>query len=95
MRCGAKTRNGDPCKNPPMRGARRCRMHGAAAPEARRASARRLLEARMSGFVARMLAQRQPELDELREHGLTPFTWGLERALGSSPDRNLPTSGGG
>ena len=27
-RCGAKTRAGTPCKNPAVRGRRRCRMHG-------------------------------------------------------------------
>ena len=29
--CGAKTRSGAPCKNPPVNGKRRCRMHGGAA----------------------------------------------------------------
>lgn len=28
MQCGAKTRDGDPCKNPPVNGSKRCRMHG-------------------------------------------------------------------
>lgn len=32
MRCGAKTRSGDPCKNPVMVGRNRCRMHGAKSP---------------------------------------------------------------
>lgn len=43
-RCGAaaRTRNGDPCRNWPMRGAVRCRMHGAAASQVRRAARRRL-----------------------------------------------------
>ena len=27
-RCGAKTRNGSPCKAPAVRGKTRCRMHG-------------------------------------------------------------------
>ena len=27
-RCGAKTRSGEPCKNPPTTGRTRCRMHG-------------------------------------------------------------------
>ena len=31
-RCGAKTRDGDPCKNPPVTGATRCRMHGGKTP---------------------------------------------------------------
>lgn len=29
-RCGAKTRAGEPCRAPAMRGKRRCRMHGGA-----------------------------------------------------------------
>ena len=28
--CGAKTRQGTPCRNPPVTGKRRCRMHGGA-----------------------------------------------------------------
>ncbi len=82
MRCGAKTRDGDPCRNPPMRGARRCRMHGAATKAARRAAERRLLEAKMRSVVNWALAKREAELAELRAHGLTPYTWGLERGLG-------------
>lgn len=30
--CGAKTRSGKPCTNPPMHGRTRCRMHGGATP---------------------------------------------------------------
>jgi len=30
LRCGAKTRQGTPCKNPPCVGKNRCRMHGGA-----------------------------------------------------------------
>ena len=30
LRCGARTRSGDPCQSPAMRGKRRCRMHGGA-----------------------------------------------------------------
>lgn len=28
--CGARTRNGKPCRNPPVTGKVRCRMHGGA-----------------------------------------------------------------
>jgi hypothetical protein len=28
-RCGARARNGSPCRSPAVRGSRRCRMHGA------------------------------------------------------------------
>jgi hypothetical protein len=30
-RCGAQTRSGKKCQSPPVRGKRRCRMHGGAA----------------------------------------------------------------
>ena len=30
-RCGAKTRSGEPCRNPAVAGKARCRMHGGAA----------------------------------------------------------------
>ena len=30
-RCGARTRDGSPCRSPAVRGKRRCRMHGGAA----------------------------------------------------------------
>ena len=30
-RCGARTRNGSPCRSPAVRGGKRCRMHGGAA----------------------------------------------------------------
>ncbi len=29
-RCGAKTRSGDPCRSPTVKGKKRCRMHGGA-----------------------------------------------------------------
>ncbi len=32
--CGATTRSGAPCRQAPIRGAARCRMHGGAAPQA-------------------------------------------------------------
>jgi uncharacterized protein YjcR len=30
LRCGAKTRRGDACRSPTVRGKKRCRMHGGA-----------------------------------------------------------------
>lgn len=30
--CGAKTRSGQPCQKPPVKGAKRCRLHGGATP---------------------------------------------------------------
>ena len=43
-KCGARTRSGTPCSNPPLAGATRCRMHGAAAPQVQRKAKERLLE---------------------------------------------------
>src|SRR6266576_3368167 len=36
--CGAKTRDGTPCPNPPVQGRRRCRLHGGLSPGAPRGS---------------------------------------------------------
>lgn len=44
VECGAKTSDGDPCKNPPMLGGKRCRMHGGAAPQVKAKAQERLLE---------------------------------------------------
>jgi uncharacterized protein YodC (DUF2158 family) len=37
-RCGAKTRDGDACQRPAMRGKKRCRLHGGLSPGAPRGS---------------------------------------------------------
>ena len=50
--CGAKTRSGEPCRQRPMLGQRRCRMHGGSTPVALRAAERR---------IASMEAARQVE----------------------------------
>ena len=44
IECGAKTSDGDPCKNAPMLGGKRCRMHGGAAPQVKRKAQERLLD---------------------------------------------------
>ena len=51
--CGAKTRSGGPCRQRPMLGQRRCRMHGGSTPVALRAAERR---------IANMEAARQVEV---------------------------------
>lgn len=51
-KCGARTRNGGTCRNPPMTGARRCRMHGAATKASRRAARLRLLELEAPAIAA-------------------------------------------
>lgn len=49
--CGAKTRRGDPCTNPPVTGATRCRMHGGATPQSKQAATRRNAATRMQQAV--------------------------------------------
>lgn len=51
--CGAKTRSGKPCRQHPIRGGTRCRMHGGATPRALAAANRRTLEARIQGELAK------------------------------------------
>ena len=48
-RCGAKTRNGTPCPNWPLKGGKRCRQHGGASPQALAAASQRVLEAKVRG----------------------------------------------
>lgn len=47
--CGAKTRSGKPCRQHPIRGGTRCRMHGGSAPRALAKANRRVIEARIQG----------------------------------------------
>ncbi len=44
--CGARRRDGGLCRQPPIRGAATCRLHGGSAPQVRRRAAERVLEAR-------------------------------------------------
>lgn len=50
--CGAKTRSGGVCHGRPMKGQRRCRMHGASTGASKRAAAARLAEAEATKHVA-------------------------------------------
>lgn len=43
--CGAKKRDGEPCGAPPIKGGKRCRRHGGAAPQVKRKAAERAQEA--------------------------------------------------
>lgn len=51
--CGAKTRSGKPCRQRPIRGGTRCRMHGGATPRALAKANRRVIEARIQGELAK------------------------------------------
>lgn len=42
--CGARTRAGEPCRQPAMDGGKRCRLHGSATPAAKRKARLKLLE---------------------------------------------------
>jgi hypothetical protein len=44
--CGARRRDGGLCRQPPIRGAATCRLHGGSAPQVRRRAAERVVEAR-------------------------------------------------
>ena len=56
-RCGAKTRQGRPCRLVPMVGQVRCRMHGGASPQARRAAEVRVTEAKVAAIVGELVAE--------------------------------------
>jgi len=70
MRCGAKKRNGQPCQQWPVKGRRRCRLHGGKTPLS--ASAGRYIHGRYSKFLpsrvfaAYEAAAHDPQLLELR-----------------------------
>lgn len=49
--CGAKTKSGGACPTPAMKGGTRCRMHGGAAPQTKRAARERLMELREPAVV--------------------------------------------
>ena len=66
--CGATTRSGAPCRQAPIRGAARCRMHGGAAPQVLDAAKERVLEARVRGELARM------EIEPIGDPGLAYAT---------------------
>lgn len=60
--CGAMTRDGDGCKNPPMRGQKRCRMHGGATPVAREAAKRRIAEEKARAWLKAEELKRREEI---------------------------------
>ncbi len=84
--CGAKTRTGAPCKNPPIQGAKRCRMHGSATQRARKAAKTNTAAANIQTALTRATltgkattAASNP-LDEL--HALTTETrWHLDQLM--------------
>ena len=67
-RCGARTRSGNPCRSPVVKGKRRCRMHGGAkgsgAPKGNRNACKHGLYGREMLELRRAM---RAMLDEARE----------------------------
>lgn len=61
-RCGAKTRGegNPPCKNPVVPGATRCRFHGGATPNGKRAAEVRLMEAQARELFGKLTPDIEP-----------------------------------
>ena len=61
-RCGARTRGGEPCRSPAVRGKLRCRMHGAraGAPQGNRNAHRH------GHYTAEAIAERREVRDLIR-----------------------------
>lgn len=75
--CGAKTRSGKPCRQHPIRGGTRCRMHGGSAPRAIVAANRRTLEARIQGELAKR--EIEPIVDPVAAYAdLVGETWAFK-----------------
>jgi hypothetical protein len=69
-RCNARTRGGGHCRRWPIAGATRCRLHGAAAPQVKRAAERRLEGERVRADLVRLgvpIEEGADPLEALRE----------------------------
>jgi hypothetical protein len=82
--CKAHKKNGDQCRNPPIKGATVCRFHGGANPAVRRKAKERLLAA-VDPLMADLLEiahdKKRSDADRLKA-----ITWALERAGFSARD---------
>jgi len=64
-RCGARTRSGEPCQAPAVKGRKRCRMHGGAPGSgAPKGNQNALKDGR---FTRKAIARRRRERPEVRE----------------------------
>jgi len=52
--CGARKKDGEPCRAAPIRGGTRCRRHGGASPQALRAAQRRNTEAELKEWIVNL-----------------------------------------
>jgi len=82
--CKAHKKNGERCRNAPIKGAAVCRFHGGASPAVRRKAKERLLAA-VDPLMADLLEiahdKRRSDADRLKA-----ITWALERAGFSARD---------
>jgi len=85
-RCAAHRRDGSPCRQPPISGLDKCRMHvGKSGAAARAEGERRLQEAKVAEQIRDMLATYQPDVDTLDLHAqlleVVALTSGMRRVL--------------
>lgn len=57
--CGARCRDGSPCRQPAIRGSNRCRVHGGSIPQVRAAALQRVAEANVTRAVDRFAVPRE------------------------------------
>ena len=62
QKCAAKTRTGAPCRNPPVSGKKRCRMHGGATGSGGQHGNQNALK---HGLYSRLERENKAEIDEI------------------------------
>lgn len=62
QKCGAKTRSGVPCRNPPVTGKNRCRMHGGATGSGAQPGNQNALK---HGLYSRQERENRSEIDQI------------------------------
>ena len=86
--CGAKTRSGAPCRQRPMMGGLRCKMHGGMAPQVKRKAALRLasLIDPAIGTLAREMVKAEKSADRQRAANSILDRAGVTRGISSELD---------
>jgi glucans biosynthesis protein len=67
LHCGAKTRSGTPCQSVPVRGKKRCRMHGGVSPGAPRGNQNALKTGAFTREVLMLRLEARATLKSLKE----------------------------